>query len=142
MRKLIERERRLPDVDLPALAGAGAVPVRVRRRQAPILLLLHGPECRECMAYAQRLADCQSDLADWDARLLGVVLDSAGGGVAEISAPLTMAIDAEGRLASRLSLEVPAVVVADQWGEIHAAEEAGAEHRFLDPEELVEWAKY
>ncbi len=34
------------------------------------------------------------------------------------------------------------MVVADQWGEVHAAEEAGPEHRFLPPDEVEAWVRH
>jgi hypothetical protein len=56
--------------------------------------------------------------------------------------PLAVAVDVEQRLALALSVQIPALVIADQWGEIHHVEEAGPDHRFPATGEVVDWVRY
>lgn len=141
---LTHPRRRLPALSLPALGAGAATRIRLPGRKAPILVLVHGPDCSACRSHLERLAEHHGEIAEWDGRLLAVVGD--GGGTPEGGPwrefPFPVLSDPDGRLASALSIHPPATVVADQWGEIHAAEEAGDDHRFLPPEELVEWARY
>ncbi|HKP74292.1 MAG TPA: hypothetical protein VJT67_02060, partial [Longimicrobiaceae bacterium] len=56
--------------------------------------------------------------------------------------PFPLLLDAEGRVAAALGVRAPAVVVADQWGEVHEVFEAGEEHRFPRPGEVETWVQY
>jgi peroxiredoxin len=137
--------RRLPDIRLPLIDRETPVPVRARGRKAPVLLLLHSTGCRDCEAYVQRLAARQADILEWDGRVLMVVPDRPEpegilGAIGDV--PFALAIDTEQRLAHALSVQIPALVIADQWGEIHHVEEAGPDHRFSATEEVVDWVRY
>lgn len=52
-----------------------------------------------------------------------------------------VAADPERRLASA-GITVPAVLIADQWGELFVVEPAGVEHVLLAPDEIVAWLRY
>ncbi|MFL5539848.1 MAG: TlpA family protein disulfide reductase, partial [Longimicrobiaceae bacterium] len=55
--------------------------------------------------------------------------------------PFPLLVDADGRVASALGVQAPAVVIADQWGEVHEAREAGGEHRFPMETEIEDWLR-
>ena len=152
---LTNPHERLPDIELPAASGDVTTRVRSTGRTSRVLLLLHGAECEACRAYLARLAEHRMELDGWDARPLVVVpsvpdpttseteADGEGEGDPALRSPsFAVAVDSGGRLASALAVSLPALVVADQWGEIHDVEEAGNEHRFLAPDEVVAWARY
>lgn len=130
--------RRLPDLALPAVRDGAPTPLRARGRKAPLLLLLHGPGCPDCADYLRRVGERLPDLREWDGRPLLILEEPAGNDDGAID----RVVDPEGRAAAALDVEAPAVVVADQWGEVHLAAVAGDEHRFPTPEELVGWARY
>lgn len=142
---LTNPRRRLPDVQLPLIDGETPISVRAGGRRSPVLLLLHATGCRDCEIYVERLAATQPDLLEWDGRVLLVVPDrTEAEGTLTLPANETfpMATDPGQRLASALSVQIPALVIADQWGEIHHVEEAGSDHRFPATEEVVDWVQY
>lgn len=132
--------RRLPDLRLRPADGGAEVGIRAPGRKAPVLALLHGAGCESCREYVRSLEQVRSCLEDWDGRILLVVPEASGSPQPRSSFPVL--VDEAHRLAHALSVQPPATVVADQWGEIHWAGEAGREHRFPPPEELVEWVRY
>jgi hypothetical protein len=143
--QLTNPQRRLPDLSLPAFPAGALTPLRGSGRQAPVLVLVHGLGCTECRAYLEDLAVERDSILEWDGCLLVVTPDAPGvavnpGGAFE--PPVLLLSDPSQQLARAISIGAPAVVIADQWGEIHAAEGAGSEHRFPGPAELVEWVRY
>lgn len=136
--------RRLPELTLLSETTGAPTPMNRRGRVAPIVILVHGGECEPCAEYLRQLDQAREAISEWDGRLLAV---RSGKGADEPAAhadglKLQVLLDPEGQFALRLTLEVPAVVIADQYGEIHVAEVAGADHDFISPAEIAEWAKF
>jgi hypothetical protein len=102
-----------------------------------VLIVMIHPGCSDCAAWVEKLAAQKDEIGSWkgDVRL---VEDRA----AERSYPFRVLADSEKQLGQALKLAAPAVIVADQWGEIHEAAEAGEEHRFLPIESAVEWVRH
>ncbi|MGH9456388.1 MAG: hypothetical protein ACRD2J_01960 [Thermoanaerobaculia bacterium] len=96
-------------------------PLRAAGGKRPVLVFLHGPECEACRAYAARLDP---------------------GRFATEGGALRIIEDDDRRLARDTRVEPPAVVVADEWGEIHSRSPAGEAHDFPAPEALLEWLEY
>lgn len=134
--------RRLPDLSLPEVGSGATRRVRGSGRGAPVVLLLHGFDCTDCQAYLDRLAARRAELGDWDGELI-VVLPTAEPGREEEGAwaPLVLHDD-DARLARRLGVKPPAVVIADRWGEIRLLDPAGDNHAFHDPDEIVAWLRF
>lgn len=142
--ELTTARRRLPDLRLQPVGGGPAVSLRPRGRKAPILVLVHPGGCADCRAYLGRVAEHRAEIEEWDGRVIAVVPGPDSAEAAEFwnGTPFPVVADPDGRVADALSVEAPALAVADQWGDIHAAEAAGPEHHFLEPAELVEWARF
>jgi peroxiredoxin len=143
-KELTNPVRRLPDLALPLRSGGPPLAVRAPRRRSTILLLLHDGGCKECWRYAQEIAETDAEIREWDGRVFAIMPESPAASSPENGStlPFPLMLDVQGTLSTRLTVDVPSVVVADQWGEIHAIEEAGPEHEFLAAEELIEWSKY
>jgi hypothetical protein len=50
--------------------------------------------------------------------------------------------DPRGTVAAAAGVVAPALVVADQWGEVHAAAPAGPQQPWLAVEEVEEWLRF
>lgn len=124
--ELVNPAGRLPDLTLPSAPDGAPHRLRAPGRLSRVLVLVHGPECEGCAAYARELEGEREEIRAWDGRVLLV-------GPGE---------DPEGRLAAALGLRPPAVVVADRWGQVHEAREAGEGHDFLPVAEIVSWLRY
>lgn len=134
--RIVNARLRLPDLTLPHAVGEATHHLRSRTRQARVLVLVHAAGCTPCGDYLRRLASVHDALRDWDGLVL-VVSPSATTGVGMPDAALfPVLLDPESRLSRALSVQHPATVVADQWGEVHTLHQAGAEHRFPAPSEL------
>jgi hypothetical protein len=84
-------------------------------REAVVVLNLHIRDCEACSAYTTRLAHTAAEIAEWDGRVIEL---------------------------RDVDTEAPAVIIADQWGEIGVAESAGDAHHFMEPSEVVTWLRY
>jgi hypothetical protein len=105
----------------------------------------HPGGCAGCEDYARALAGRAAEIGEWGATAAVVVpggreeprpaAPGAGG-------PLEVLLDAEGRVAGQLGLRGAAVVIADEWGDVYALEDAGAGHELPSPQEVAEWVRY
>lgn len=133
--------RKIPDL---ALATRSGTPRRLRPigRRSPVLVLVHAGVCDACAAFIHRLRAASEMLHEWDGDVLVITperLDGSGDASAD---PFPVLSDPEQRLASSLALTPPALVIADQWGEVHETTEAGDEHRFPTVDEIESWLRY
>jgi len=117
---LLETGQRLPMMSVEPVDGGAAVPLRRPGRTATVLVTVHR-DCDACGAYRDALAHAQSGIDEWDGR---VVVTYAGDDIADAGIP------------------APAVLIADQWGELFVVEPAGDDHEFIAPAEVVSWLRY
>ena len=110
--------------------------LRTTGDRSVLIVLIHS-DCSNCATWVEKLAAQKDEIGSWkgDVRL---VADRA----APSSHSFQQLLDSEQRLAGALGVAAPAVVIADQWGEIHEAAEAGEEHGFLPIESAVEWIRH
>ena len=132
--------RRLPHVGLQPAVGKREVPI-IWRRTGPMLLFLHARECAACRDYAAQVAGAIDEIQEWDGRPLIIQPDEAEPAGLPVPESIPVLRDTGNRLAERLGVVTPAVLIADQWGEIYESHAAGDAHDFLAPEELVSWAR-
>lgn len=111
---------RLPDIALPPIDGGDPVPLRLRRH-ATVLVLLPSIARDADVAYLAELARQAHALRDWDARVFAVVAD----GATPADRAIPVLVDADRIVARAAQVDAPALVVADQWGEVHVREPAG-----------------
>lgn len=133
---LVNPGDRLPDLTLPLSPDGAPHRLRAPGRLSRILLLVHPAGCEGCAAFARELEAEGEEIRAWDGRVLRVAPEAGG------EAPLSTLADPEGRLAGALGLRPPAVVVADRWGQVHEAREAGDGHDFLPVPEIVSWLRF
>jgi peroxiredoxin len=135
--ELVNPGRRLPDLALASATGA-VHRLRGGGRRSPVLVLVHAGRCAVCDAFVRGLAAAAAALRAWDGEVL--VIAPAGEPARASGFPLLH--DPEARVASALGVRAPAVVIADQWGEVHEAREAGDEHRFPTEVEIEQSLQY
>lgn len=116
----LETGKRLPLIQVQPLDGDALVPLRRTGRLATVLVTVH-PGCETCAAYLDGLARVQTEMEEWDGRLIAT----------HVSDELAAA-----------GIPAPAVLIADQWGELFVVEPAGDDHAFIEPDEVVSWLRY
>ena len=116
----LEKGQRLPMMSVEPVQGGAPVALRRAGRLATVLITMH-PDCDECAAYVDALAERQSDIDDWDGRVVATYASD------ELAAA---------------GIPAPAVLIADQWGELFVVEPAGDDHGFIEPDEVVSWLRY
>lgn len=138
---LTNPSRRLPHLRLPAVDSGAEVPL-IWRRTGPILLFLHRRDCSVCRAYANEVAVAIDEISEWDGRPLIILPEDADRSMQRAGgSQIPILEDRRQRLTESLSITAPAIVIADQWGEIYERHEAGEGHDFRTPDELVGWAR-
>lgn len=131
--------RRLPDVTLTAPDG-GAVPLRVARH-ASVLVLLPPVADAAARAFLRDLAAATPALAGWDGRVLvvGSTADDVGG---ERGDGFPRLADPRGLVATAAGVTAPALVVADQWGDVHWAAPVVAGGAWPAVAAIEPWVRY
>jgi hypothetical protein len=137
--------RRLPDVKLASAPGGSPTPLRPPGRVSPVLVLVDRAECESCRAWLGRLAAVSADIGEWDGRVIVVVPaspDQAMRIANDAAKHFTVLGGPDRTLAARLGISIPALVIADQYGEIHHAAPLSDAHDLPDPAEVVGWLRY
>lgn len=141
--KVVNPSRRLPELSLPLYSTGEPTPIRLRRRRSPLLILVHGSVCLLCAEFVARLEAEVEAIQDWDGYPLVITTGTRDAHeVAASAAVFPVVMDAEGRLAGALGIRAPAVIIADQWGEVHETREAGDGHDFPRAREVVTYLRY
>ena len=135
---------RLPDVKLPAAPGGSPTPLRPIGRISPVLVLVDDAECDACRAWLHRLGAASADIAEWDGRVIVVVPASPDRAriAGDAAKHFSVLADPDQALVARLGISAPAVVIADQYGEIHHAAPGGDGHDLPEPAEVIGWLRY
>lgn len=131
---------RLPDLELPGEPGRPPVRLLSPDRLAPVVLTLHH-RCGPCAEYLAALDSEQADMKVWDGDPVVITCDAGPRPAVAPPGGLRVASSDAARLRSA-GIPVPGVLVADQWGELHLVQDAGAAHRFPAPAEVIEWLRY
>jgi hypothetical protein len=132
---------RIPPLHVKELGGERRIPLRPEGRVANVVVTLHAG-CNDCAAWLERLMERDADIRDWDGRVLAILdgADEPPAGVSPGGKTLRFAAS-EPRLAEK-GIPTPAVLITDQWGELYAVEDAGTDHQFPTPDQVVEWLRY
>jgi peroxiredoxin len=139
---LVNPGLRLPHLALPRIGDSGSQPVRPAGRRAPVLVYMHGAECGGCRSFLAGLDRERAALEEWDGFVLAIVASEPADRASLDDRPFPLLLDSEGRLRAALGIEPPAVLIADQWGEVHLSERAGEPHHFPTVESVVQWVRY
>lgn len=126
----------LPDLALPSVGNRGAVPLRPAPGRTTVLVVPDPEACSVCQRYLDDLAALAEEFAVWEARLLIAVRQPATYVLPDFGIPVR---DADHLLAGP---DLPAVLVADRYGQLWDAVSAGVTHRFPPLRDIAEWLKY
>jgi peroxiredoxin len=138
---LTQPSRRIPDFAFATRSGTPRS-LRPAGRRSPVLVLVHPGACEACAAFIGRLRAASEMLHAWDGDVLVITPETLGDSGNASAERFPLLSDPEQRLASALAIAPPAVVIADQWGEVHEITEAGDEHRFSGVDEIESWLRY
>jgi peroxiredoxin len=113
-----------------------------RQRRNLVVFFHHGVTCAACRHIVQAFARQVAVFHEQQAAVLAIGPDQADRAqnlAAELGHAFPLLNDPEGRTVARAGFVVPALVVADRWGEIWAAWEGGEGHALPSVDELEEW---
>ncbi len=135
------RRARIPDLALPPLAGGAPVPLRMRRTGTVLVLLAAAPRPGDA-AWLASLVDAEPALRGWDGRVVVVVPpEAAVPALLAAGHVLPVVVDDTGRVARAAGVAAPALVVTDQWGEVHAAVSANGAP-WMPASQLEQWVRF
>jgi len=136
---------RLRPFALPATDGQVVRLRDYRQRRNLVLFFHHGPACAACRAVVHMLAVHVPTYRAENAAVLAIDGDhdaAVHAGSSDLPRSFPLLHDAAGAMVTQLGLDVPALVVADQWGELWAAWRGGADHRLPDATEIEDWLAF
>lgn len=113
-----------------------------RQRRNLVIFFHHGVTCAACRHILQDFARHIAVFQEQQAAVLAIGPDQSNQAQdlsAELGHAFPLLNDPEGRTVARAGFLVPALVVADRWGEIWAAWEGGEDHALPQVDELEEW---
>lgn len=134
---------RLPPLRLPRADGGGDVALRAGLGRGSVVHVVPDPEDAAARRYRERLEAERGMLARWRARLVllhtGGVVGARGG-----DPRIVRLVDDRGMARRRLGLSPAegAVLIADEWGMIYAAECSPDVTGLPDVEEISDWLRF
>lgn len=137
--KMNEGIRRLPAGGWIDAATGSAVGLRHGRGPRVIFAADRG-DCADCGAYIDRLVSYLGEIQGWGGRAAIVVSDAARAERLVGSVPAGVQVMIETDEGS--GVKPPALLIADEWGEVHFIAEAVADHALPDAQEIVEWVRF
>jgi hypothetical protein len=137
----LKRGDRMPPLLLQAADNGKAVALREESRVATVLVILHGG-CEPCAEYLAAITQRSTEIREWDGRVVAAVVGSQPSMPEPVrDSVVQVTVDADEQL-QQSGAATPAVLIADQWGELFMVEGAGTAHAFPEPGEIVEWLRY
>ncbi|HEX2166697.1 MAG TPA: hypothetical protein VHG09_05605 [Longimicrobiales bacterium] len=116
--------------------------VNLRTGRGPrAIVVVHSADCAECRAYLERLAGASDSFREWDGRVNVVVNEDAVSASALRSGALAF-LQVLADPDAALGAEPAAVLLADEWGEVHFAVQAVMDHSLPGAQEIGEWMKF
>ena len=112
--------------------------IHLRSTRGPItVIIVHSADCEKCVAYVEELVQLQSEIRDWGGHIIVAVRDNSGALRLPHTTDVLQTIDDSDE---QLPWRVPAVIVADEWGEVFF--DAELDHSFMPAQEVLEWLRF
>jgi peroxiredoxin len=140
-KQLLQRGAFLSAASLPEASGQSIGIDSYRRRRSLVLFQVHAAGCGDCEARLRELAAAYHDLAAEKAEVLVIVPDSREAAAVlkeRLALPFPVLADLEGWLARNGA----ALAVADRFGEIYFASQAGEGHQLPTVSAILEWLAF
>lgn len=131
---------RFTGADLADTATSRRVSLRSGRGPRAVLVV-HSAECTGCRMYMEQLAAASPTFREWGGRISVVAYEP----VAKADTLRTDALAGMQVLSdphSTLGVEPAALLLADEWGEVHFAMEGVADHALPQPAEIADWLRF
>lgn len=116
--------------------------VSMRSGRGPrVVVVVHSSGCTGCRTYVDQLAAASQAFSEWGGRLSVVAYESE-----EQASTLRTDERAHVQVLSdpdaTLGAEAAAVLLADEWGEVHYAVHGVTDHALPDAAEITEWLRF
>jgi len=137
--------RMLRSFTLPDSNGRAVSLWSYRQRTNLVLFFHHGSHCPACHAMLRELAANAAAYREEEALILGIGPDEptvARRLAATVDCPFPLLSDPANQTVAEQGLDVPAMVVADRFGEIWAAWAGGDEHTLPGGREIARWLEF
>jgi peroxiredoxin len=137
--------RMLQPFSLPKGDGTVVRLADYKQRRNVVLVLHHGNTCPSCRAFLVSLGERLASYAEAESVVLGISVDgreATGELTRALRLPFDLLSDPSALVAAREQLDIPALVIADRFGEVWAAWRAGERHAFPSSAEVGEWLQF
>jgi peroxiredoxin len=137
----LQRGTMLSAVYLPEASGRPIGIGDYRRRRSLVLFRIHAGVCGDCESRLRELAAAYHDLAAEKAEVLAIVPGSQEEAAVlkeRLALPFPVLADTDGWLAENGA----ALAIADRYGEIYSAADAGEGHELPELSAILEWLAF
>ena len=127
---------------LPDATGRTVQLWQYLQRSNVVLFFHHGVDCAACRAALQELATHTDAFSQEETTVLAIGPDQLAENqqlADQIGHPFPFLRDSTGQTVAQQELDIPALVIADRWGEIWAAWVGAADHRLPSWQEILQW---
>jgi len=131
----------IPVFELTSADGRRVAIWNYKSRRNIVLVFLPVPICRACIDFLQSAGKTCHQYEEEDAVLLAIVqgdVDSATALREKLEPPFPILFDPAGQVTARYTTEVPAVFVADRFGELYAQWIVGPEGTFPSQKKILD----
>ena len=138
----------LPSFQLPTAGGGSLGPWAFKGRRNLVLYFVDSVDCLTCQRALRDLADRYRELRDHEAEVLVIAplqQDRALRARSSLGLPFPILVDPDSSVYARYGLlignghAVPAVLVADRYGEIFAQSIGTPDHALIGVAEILSW---
>lgn len=137
--------QRLHAFTLPDATGQPVQVWQYRQRSNVLLFFHHGRDCAACEAFLHVLAAHLEIYRQEETAVLAIGPDEPASNqqiAARLGHPFPLLSDPAGRVIAQQGLALPALIIADRWGEIWAAWLGGTTHQFPSEQDIVQWLSF
>jgi peroxiredoxin len=127
---------------LPDAAGRTVQLWQYLQHSNVVLFFHHGVDCAACRATLQELATLVDTFSQEETVVLAVGPDQLAENqqlADQIGHPFPLLSDSTEQTVAQQELDIPALVIADRWGEIWAAWVGEPDHRLPSGQEILQW---
>ena len=131
---------RLTGADLEDTATSRRVSLRAGRGPRAVVVV-HSADCPGCRAYIEQLADASGTFHEWGGRL-SVIAYAPAAIAGTLRTDVTAGVQVLSDPHTTLGAEPAALLLADEWGEVHFAVEGVSDHALPGADEIAEWLRF
>jgi hypothetical protein len=137
--QLTGRKHHLPEIMLDAESGTA---VLQRTGHALCALYMHDWSCEACRIEAGKVMEAAAEIGSWDCDVALIIRAQPQPSPLPLPAGMRVLYDPDGKFGAPANIDVPGIVIADEWADISFRRAAGPGHEFPGMPRLISEVRY